>query len=223
MQHVDLFRRSPVSRLARAGHDRAVLCHDRSGSGNARKAVSDQVNALLQSLARPVRQGRALQITDRVEASSVLRTPLAVEHNGSPEWCLALRTAPRFAGVHASKVDVVGHHQPNGLAARIARGIGFEKLLLDPPSGAVAHAQVSLERERRKVILVLHGQIDRLEVFGQRLPRDVKKVPVYTVVCALRLERQYLRSSCSICKSTFVYSRASASMNAPCTPRASVS
>ncbi len=207
----------------RADHVSAALCNDRSGSCNARKAISDQVNALLQSLARPVRQGRALQITDRVEASSVLRIPLAVEHNGSHEWCPALRTAPRFAGVHASKVDVVGHHQPNGLAARIARSSRYKKLLLDTPSGPVKHAQVSLERERRKVIHTLHGQIDHLEEFGQRLLRAVKKVPVYTVVCALRRERQYLRASCSICKSTFVCSRASASMNAPCTPRASVS
>jgi len=164
---IDPVKDMQVARLAWADDDRAVLGHNRPGRGKARQTVGDQVNALVQRLACAVCHGRPLQILDRVEAY-VLRIPLLVELHGGDERHLVLRSSPRLAGVSAAKVGVVGHHQPNKLAERVALGHGFKQLMLDPSGGAVTHAQMALERERRDVVLVLCDQIDRMEPFGQR-------------------------------------------------------
>ena len=92
--------------------------------------------------------------------------------------------------MHAAEVGVVGQNDPGEQPARFALGHGLQELVLDPPGGAVTHAQVPLERERGDVALVLGDQVDGLEPLGQGQLGGVKQGPganrrLRSAVCAL--------------------------------------
>jgi hypothetical protein len=63
--------------------------------------------------------------------------------------------------MHAAEVGVVGDNDAGQQTTRFALGHGLKPLVLDPPGGAVTHAQMPLERERGALALVLRVQVDR--------------------------------------------------------------
>ncbi len=150
------------------------LGHNYPSAREARQAVGDQVNALLQCRASPACHRRTLQVVDRVEAHRQ-RMPILVEFNSGNERRLVFRAAPRLAGMHTTEVGVVRHDDPAQQAARLALGHGFKQFVLDPPSGAVTNTQMPLERERGDVALVLRDQVDGLEPLGQGQLGGVEK------------------------------------------------
>ena len=132
------------------------------------------VPSYAQRRARPVRHRRRLEIRNRVE-THVLRMPLVVQLDGSHERHSVFRASPRLAGMHIAEVGVIGQNDPGQQTPRFALGHGLQELVLDPPRGAVTHAQVPLERERGDVALVLGDQVDGLEQLSQGQLGGVKQ------------------------------------------------
>ena len=120
------------------------------------------MNGFMQRRASPVRQGRAPEIGDRVEAH-MLRMPLVAELDSGHEGHFVDRSPPRLARKHPAEVGVVGDNLSRQQTARFALGYGLYELLLRPPGGAVTHAQTPLERDRGEVAPVLRDPVDRLK------------------------------------------------------------
>lgn len=160
--------------LAIADDDGAMCADLGPGGVVAGAAVGDQMRVGVQRALRPVAERRAPVVGDRVEAH-MLGIAILVELDGGDERRFVLRAAAPFAGPNATEHRVIGEHHVPEQPRAFALGHRFEQLVLDPPSRAVADAEMALERARREVVLVLGDQVDGLEPLCQEQPGGVEQ------------------------------------------------
>jgi hypothetical protein len=157
-----------VTRLAIADHDGRV----RAAGGLYRREAAQAVAEDRRSW-RQVSHGPALdclvgEATDAVEFDE-LRPPLVVERHGSYKRRLVLRTAPGLAArVLATQVGVIELDRARQPVLALAQRHGVVDLVLQRPSGGVAHAELALERQGRQPRLGLAEQVDHQEPCAQR-------------------------------------------------------
>lgn len=161
----------PVERFQVAGLAWAHDDHPMRGNyrgGEAGQPIRDQMRLGVERRLGPSRHRRAREIVDGVEAH-MLRMPVVVEIDGSHERRLVLRAAPGLVAVNTAQNRVVGNDHALEEPPRFTLGHGFEQLVLDPPGGAVADAEVTHERQHPVMLfLILGHRVDRLEPLGQR-------------------------------------------------------
>ncbi len=159
--------------LARADDDRSVFGHTGPGGIEAGQPIGDQVNTLVQGRSGPFSHGVPFEVINGVE-SDLLGIPLVIEFHRRNEPSLVLGTTSRLARHDPTQIGVVGQHHASKDTAGLALGHRFEQFVLDPPSRAVRHPEVTFQRQRGDVVLVLRHQVHRLKPLGQRDLRRMK-------------------------------------------------
>lgn len=94
---------------------------------------------------------------------------VVVDFHRGDEHGLAFGAASALAAAALAPDDgVVGNNHAGEEATGLALGHGFEEFVLEPPGGAIAHAEMAFERQCREVVLVLRHQVHGLKPFAQR-------------------------------------------------------
>jgi len=171
---VDPLEDAQFARFAGANRDGGILGHHHRGGRQALQGIGDQMGGGMQGLARPLLDRGALEIGQRVEAHIQGVAFVTALYRGD-ERCLVLGAAAGFALMDTAEVGVVGDHHAAELAVVIALAHRLQNLVFQAPSGAVAHAQVALERQGGVVVLVLREQVQGLKPLGQRQLRGVEE------------------------------------------------
>lgn len=133
--------------LARADDDRSVFGHTGPGGIQAGQPIGDQVNTLVQGRSGPFSHGVPFEVINGVE-SDLLGIPLVIEFHRRNEPSLVLGTTSRLARHDPTQIGVVGQHHASKDTAGLALGHRFEQFVLDPPSRAVRHPEVTFQRQR---------------------------------------------------------------------------
>jgi hypothetical protein len=132
----------------------------------------------------------ALEIRERVEAHVSGMAVLVQLHRGD-ERGFAFRAASALAAAMlAPDHGIVGDNHAGEDTAGLALGQRFEELVLEPPGGAIAHAEMPFERQCGEVVLVLSDQVHGLKPLGQRQlgafePRPARQRGLHPAPCAL--------------------------------------
>ena len=157
-----------VARLAIADNHRLVFAAGDGHGGEATQTVAGDHAARRQTCLGPLADGLGREAADHAELQES-GPVLVVQRHRSHERHLALRAAPGLAaGALATEVGVVDLHGPFEPMAALAPSHRAIDLLVQQPSGGVAHAELALERQRRQARLGLADQIDGQEPGGQR-------------------------------------------------------
>ena len=165
---VDPLELRQVARLALAHDDGRVNATRRRHRREAAESVARHQRLGRQMGVSPGLDRLGREAADTVELDE-LRTPLVVERDGGHERRLVLGAAPGLAaGVLAAQVGVVQLHAASEPVLPFALRHGIADLVLQRPSGGVAHAEVALEGQRGQAGLGLAEQVDRQEPGAQR-------------------------------------------------------
>ena len=157
-----------ISGLAVTDHDRLVGAACVGYGAEASQAVAEDSATGCQTRLRPLADGLGREATDHAEFEKP-RAVLVVKRHRSHERHLVLRAtaglATRTLTTKVGIVDLNGTLEP---MAALSGGHGPVDLVVQQPGGGVAHAELALERQRRKASLGLADQIDGQEPGRQR-------------------------------------------------------
>lgn len=167
-QHgVDPGELGQLARLARAHNDVGVSAARFDDAGKAVQAIATHVAAGQEVVLGPVGDG----LTGEAGQGRDLhpqRMPCIAGADRGDDGHLVGRATTADTWAFAAKVGVVELHVAAQRLLTVALGHGGHQLVVDQPGGAVAGAQLALERQGRQAGLVLADQENRQEPGAQR-------------------------------------------------------
>ena len=164
---IDPVKLRQVSRLARTNDHWIVDAASGGHGGKATQSIADDRAVGRQGCFRPLANGVGGEATHHAELQKSGSTSV-IQRNGRYERHLVLRSTTRLAACAlATKVGVVDLDGALEPMAGVARGHGAVDLVVQQPSGRVAHTELAFERQRRQTSLRLTDQINGQEPGGQ--------------------------------------------------------
>jgi len=152
---------------------------NRAGLLNAREAVqsiAEHSGSGAQIAFRPVTNRLFAKAGDRIEACDLgmaVHAQLDRRHKGH----LILRATPGLALAFPAEVGIIHDHRTLQDPSRLVFGHNLHQLVLDPPGGGVAHAELALQLQRRNAVFRLTDQEHRLKPGAQRQLGTMKDGP----------------------------------------------
>ena len=164
---IDPVKLRHVSRLARTNDHWIADAASGGRGGKATQSIADDRAVGRQGCFRPLANGLSSETTHHAELQKS-GAASGIQRNGRCERHIVLRsttclTAPALA-TKVGVVDLDGALKP---MAGIAPGHGAVDLVVQQPSGRVAHTNLAFERQRNQASLGLTDQINGQEPDGQ--------------------------------------------------------
>ncbi len=164
---IDPVKLRQVSWLAHTNDHWIVDAASGGHSSKATQSIADDRTVGRQRCLRPLANGVGSETTHHAELQKSGPTSV-IQRNGRYERHFILRSTTSLAArALATKVGVVNLDGALEPMAGVARGHGAIDLVVQQPSGRVAHTELAFERQRRQASLRLTDQIDGQEPGGQ--------------------------------------------------------
>ena len=164
---IDPVKLRQVSRLARTNDHWIVDAASGGHGGKATQSIADDRATGRQGCFRPLADGVSGETTHHAELQKSGSTSV-IQRNGRYKRHFILRTTAHFsARTLATKVGIVNLDRTLEPMAGVARGHGAVDLVVQQPSGRVAHTELAFERQRRQASLGLTDQINGQKPGGQ--------------------------------------------------------
>lgn len=165
---VDPFEFGQVARLESPDNPGHVNTPGIGHGGKAAQAIAEHQRLRRQVGLRPSADGVEREAADQTELE-MDRLAALIERDGGHKGHLVLGATPGLAAsALATEVGVIELHGATELLATVMRGHGAVDLVVQQPSGGVAHAELALERQRRQPGLGLADEVDGKKPGRQR-------------------------------------------------------